>query len=263
MDELKTLRIKNTPGAKGFDQLVDDLREQSVPGENEVAINGIRRITKAKRPMAIEGYLDRARETLEGTKPNVVAVHPDVAAPMLGYDSGSHLLHDIENALKAYDLIHAETNRRMEANHPEIHDDTNLPEAAIRAVNNEERGKLLRKQLEHFYTKEFAAAKGLTGRIAGRIPRTEEIKEDVARDIGTKNFKQLSPQLYLQGMNLAQTEAERAMKAGELQQMVDHKRAELRNFEMYRAAQKAKDTINKRIDKVDGYSKKSVQEMSW
>lgn len=188
-------------------------------------------------------------------------IHPEEAAARLGYDSGSHLLHDLATTPDKEMAIKQETDRQMIERHPEITSDTNLPEAAIRAVNNEERGKLLRKQLEHFYSEEFAAAKGLTGRIAGRIPRTEELKEDVARDIGTKTYKQLSPKLYLQGMNLAQTEAERAMKAGELQQMVDHKRAELRNFEMYRAAQKAKDTINKRMDKVENYSKKSVQEM--
>ena len=189
------------------------------------------------------------------------AIHPDDAAMRLGYDSGSHLLHDLATTPDKETTIQQEIDRQMIERHPDITSDTNLPEAAIRAVNNEERGKLLRKQLEHFYTKEFAAAKGLMSRVAGHLPNTEALKADVARDISTKTYKELSPQLYLQGMTLAEKGAERASKSGEIQNMIDHRRAEERNFHMYRAAQKAKDTINKRIDKVDGYSKKLVQEM--
>lgn len=233
---------------------LDSLKTEKTPDGIEIA--------KLSKP-AIESDFPEIK--LSDLPPGVARVedgiHPDDAALRLGYDSGSHLLYDLATTPDKETAIQQETDRQMVARHPDITSDTNLPEAAIRAVNNEERGKLLRKQLEHFYTQEFAAAKGLTARIAGRIPRTEELKEDVAKDIGTKTYKQLSPQLYLQAMNLAQTEAECAMKAGELQNMVDHKRAELRNFEMYRAAQKAKDTINKRMDKADGYSKKSVQEM--
>lgn len=276
------LRVKNTEG-RGYDEVAQEAKEKGLMGVNEDIFKKIRELKRPLKPMSADEYVPQAirelaplklsrsivkeeypnadMDSLKGMLSSTVGVHPDEAAQILGFGSGDELLQKLRNLPDRGDWIQEETDRQMVARHPDITSDTNLPEAAIRAVNNEERGKLLRKQLEHFYTQEFAAAKGLTARIAGRIPRTEELKEDVAKDIGTKTYKQLSPQLYLQGMNLAQTEAERAMKAGELQNMVDHKRAELRNFEMYRAAQKAKDTINKRMDKADGYSKKSVQEM--
>lgn len=188
-------------------------------------------------------------------------IDPDEAATRLGFGSGSELLYKLKTTPKFEDVVNQETNRRMMENHPEITSDTNLPEAAIKAVHNNAYGELLRKQLQHFYTNEFAAAKGLTAKIAGRIPTTDELKEDVNRDVGIKTYKQLAPGQYIQGMRYAQDEAGRALKAGELQKMVDSKRAELRNFEMYRAAQKALETIDKRVAKVEKYSKKSYQEM--
>lgn len=271
------------PEGRGYDEVAQEAREKGLMGVNEDIFKKIRELKRPLKPMSAEEYVpqvireleplklsrmivkeqypDADLDSLKGMLSSTVGVHPDEAAQILGFGSGDELIQKLKGLPDRGDWIQQETDRQMVARHPDITSDTNLPEEAIKAVNNEERGKLLRKQLEHFYTQEFAAAKGLTARMAGRIPRTEELREDVARDIATKNYRELSPRLYLQGMNLAQAEAERAMKAGELQSMVDHKRAELRNFEMYRVAQKAKDTINRRIDKVDGYQKKSIQEM--
>lgn len=258
-NEIKTLELKKGP--RGFDQVVDELRERGVIGENQDPIEAIRRLSKAVRPKALENYLDEARHTLEGEKPNIQSVHPDVAASMLGYDSGAHLLHDLANAKDANDLIHAETDRRMQENHPELMDATNMPEAAIQAIHNNSHGELLRAQLKHFYSEEFAAAKGLMGRIAGKIPATAELKADVMRDISVKNWYALQPKQYIQAMRNNQAAAEKALKAGQFQNMVDAKRAELRSFEMYRAAQEARDVIRKRMAKIPRYFKKDFQQM--
>lgn len=197
----------------------------------------------------------------EGIMADKGGIEPDEAAAMLGFNSGSELLYKLKTAPKFEDVVSQETNRRMQDAHPELQFDTNMPEAAIKAIYNNAHGDLLRAQLKHFYTNEFAAAKGLTGKIAGRIPVTDELKADVMRDIGVKNWYALQPRQYIQAMRNNQMEAEKALKAGNFQGMVDAKRAELRSFEMYRAAQNARDAIEQRMAKIPRYFKRQFQEM--
>lgn len=276
------LRYKDSEG-RGYDELMQEAQEKGLAGPNDDFWKTVRELKRPTKPMSAQDYVpdvlreleplklsrsivksefpDADMDSLKGMLSDTVGVHPDEAAAVLGFDSGDELLYKLKGLPKRADWVQQETDRRMVENHPEITSDTNLPEAAIKAVNNEERGRLLRKQLEHFYSDEFAAAKGLTARIAGRIPNTKELKADVARDIGTKNYRQLAPNQYLQAMRYAQADAEKSLKAGELQRLVDAKKAELRSLEMYRAAQKAIQTVNKRVDRVKSYNRKPIQAM--
>lgn len=282
-EEYKSLPARYRNGDRGIDEISQEAQEKGLIGPNDDIFKTIRELKRPAKPLSAEenvpqvlreldpvklkrsdierDYPETNMDSFKGMMSDEVGVHPDVAAARLGFGSGDELLQKLSHLPKRNDWVQEQTNIRMQENHPEISADTNMPEAAIKAIHNNARGDLMRKELQHFYTKEFAAAKGLMSKLVGHLPSSAELKEDVDRDIGVQNYRQMDPRRYLAAIRSNNMLAEQASKAGEMQKMVDLKRAALRSFEMYRAAQDARDTIEKRVKKTDRYYKKSYQEM--
>lgn len=259
-DELSTLSLKKSKGGRGFDEVVDELRARNVIGENEDPIQALRDMKAPKRPAAIEGYLDQARRDLEREQGTQEGAHPDQVALLLGYQSGSHMLHDLSTMPDRDSLIQSETDRRMIERHPDIGSDTNLPEQAIRSLHNEDRAKLLRAELEHLASADFSKFMGLTKAMIRRAPSNEEIRSDAEKAIGRKTYTALNQNLYLNGERLARNEAADFYKKGDIEKAFEAKQRELLNFEMFREAQKAKDAIDKGLDFQSSFDKKSIRD---
>ncbi len=84
-------------------------------------------------------------------KPHVYAVkdglHPDHAAELFGFGSGDELVKALMNAQPLRDVVDAETQQRMEAEHGDLMTDGRLHEEALAAVRSQQRGRVLATEL--------------------------------------------------------------------------------------------------------------------
>lgn len=176
----------------------------------------------------------------DGTYVKNGGIHPDEAAWRLGYESGSELVHDIATALDKEQAIKAETDQRMMDRHPEV-SEGNIVDNAMESIHNEQRAKVLRLELKHLTSDDFAAFKGLVRKIGRRIPTTEEIRSESEEVIGQKTSGETQPQLYQRSEALASREAQEHFLRGDFNNAFEAKLRELRNHELYRAAIEAKE----------------------
>lgn len=260
-NEYKTFEAwKKNKSGRPLDEVIDELRDRGVIGENQDPIQAIRDIKAPKKPGAVSNYLERARYDLEKERADMEGAHPDQVAPLLGYQSGSHLLHDLTTMPKREELIASEIDRRMVERRPDITSATNLPEETIKALHNEHRAKLLRAELEHLASQDFAVTKGLIRAIARRVPSNEEVRMEADSLIGNRTYNALNQNLYLTAERMARNEAANFFTQGNFEKAFEAKQRELLNFEMFRAAQKAKETIDKGLDFQRAFDKKSVRD---
>lgn len=186
-------------------------------------------------------------------------LHPDDAAHIFGFNSGSELLYNLKTSPKFDDVVREETDRQMMARHPEISND-NIMDRAMEAVHSTERSKVLRLELQHLASDDFAAFKGLSRKIARRVPSTEEIRSDAEQTIGQKVVGDTAPLLYQRAESIASREAQEHFLRGDFEKAFEAKLQELRNHELYRAAKNAKEQTAKDVNYFKRFSKDSVRD---
>lgn len=187
-------------------------------------------------------------------------VHPDDAAGLLGFNSGSELLYKLKTSPKFEDAVQEETDRRMVERHPDVSSSTNLPQAAIEALHTNDHARLLRAQLEHMASEDFAKATGLASKLMRRAPTNEEVRSDAEDAIGKKTYTGLNQNLYLKAEQMARNEAADFYKKGDFEKAFEAKQRELLNFEMFREAQKAQAAIDKGMDFQASFDKQSIRD---
>lgn len=185
-------------------------------------------------------------------------IHPDEAAARLGYESGSELIHDIATAPDKDELIKNTTDAQMMARHPEISND-NIMEKAMDAVHSTERSKVLRLELQHLASDDFASFKGLSRKIARRVPTTDEVRSDAEQAIGQKVVGDTAPLLYQRAESIASREAQEHFLRGDFEKAFEAKLQELRNHELYRAAKNAKEQTAKDVAYAQKFDRDSVR----
>lgn len=174
-------------------------------------------------------------------------VKSDIAAQVLGFKSGSELLYNLKTMVPKVDFINQEVDQRMMERHPDASSGVNLIEQAMKAVHNEDRAKVLRLELEHLASNDFAVFKGLVKAIGRRIPTIQEVRNDAEDTIGSKTTAETLPHLYQRAESVAGREAQENFLRGDFEKAFESKKAELLNHELYRAAQNAKEQTQKDI----------------
>lgn len=189
-------------------------------------------------------------------------VDVDLAAQFLGYTDGLEMLEDLLNAPDMETWIAATTKMVMKEKYPDPFKDGSMAGAAIRAVHSTQRADIiaaemrqLRKQMRE--TKPIVRAteerikKQRRDTIAankGSLPKREEIqmiRRAAAERIRRMRIREVKPHVYLRAERKAAREAFAAFERGDLEAAYEAKRRQLVNFEMYRAAVKAGDSIQK------------------
>lgn len=185
-------------------------------------------------------------------------LHPDDAAHIFGFNSGSELLYNLKTSPKFDDVVREETDRQMMARHPEISND-NIMDRAMEAVHSTERSKVLRLELQHLASDDFAAFKGLSRKIARRVPTTEEVRSDAEQTIGQKIVGDTAPLLYQRAESIASREAQEHFLRGDFEKAFEAKLQELRNHELYRAAKNAKEQTAKDVAYAQKFDRDSIR----
>ena len=266
------LWMKNESG-RGYDEVVQEAREKGLLGPNEDIFVKLRNIKKPSKPLSAEEFVpeivkqlkpiklnskfieenhpDIDRRSLRGMTAEEGGLTPDEAATILGFNSGSELLYALKTTPKRSEWISEETDQRMMQRHPEARSmfgtAPDLMSDAMEMVHNEKRSQVLRLELEHLASNDFAAFKGLIKSIGRRIPSIKEVRADAEKMVGEKTTAQTLPSLYLRAESVASREAQEHFLRGDFEKAFESKQAELLNHELYRAAVNAKEQSAKDI----------------
>ncbi len=196
------------------------------------------------KKFSLQVKADDIREQISGLTSIPVfgeGVHPDDAAEMLGYSSGSELLVnliDAEYLFPRETLIEQLTEARMAEKHQELQaDPSRAHEEAERALHNTERSKLLVQDLKHLISEEFSSFKGILKKLVGKVPRLEEVTKWAQTEVRKKTFRTLHPGVYRQGAKTASRKALDAFLKGDFQEAFNQRLLELKNNELAIAAQ--------------------------
>jgi hypothetical protein len=187
-------------------------------------------------------------------------VHPDVAAEVFGYRSGSELLFDLETAEDKEVLIERTTDEKMKELYGDILTDGTLAVEAVKAVHNDKRSLLLHKELEHLASSNLAALKNIVRRVARPIPTVEAVREQAAEIVNVKRVRDLTPSLYQRAEAKANKEAIEAMLAGDLDAAFQAKQRELLNHELFRAATKAQEETDSIVNYLSKFNREPVRD---
>lgn len=268
-DEIKQLPtwMKNKAG-RGYDEFAQEAKEKGLLGPNEDFFQKLRTIKKPEKPLSAEEFVPQivrelsplklSRSDIEENYPEVSAselkgmtaseggMTADEAATVLGFNSGDELLYTLRTTPKRRDWISEETDRRMIQRHPEP-GGGDIMGQAMEAVHNDKRSQVLRLELEHLASNDFAVFKGLVRTLGRRIPTIKEVRGEAEDIVGSKTTAETQPSLYQRAEASASREAQDQFLRGDFQKAFEAKKAELLNHELYRAAVDAKEQSTKDV----------------
>jgi hypothetical protein len=187
-------------------------------------------------------------------------LHPDIAADILGFKSGRHLLDALISSTRPEKWIDDQTRERMRGRKtafPTLGKD--LPNEAMKAVHNEKRSQLLLKDLNILIDQHRAAFKGLLRKVTMRIPTIKDVREQAERTIANKIIRDVNPLYYLRAEQRGRNAAREALLTGDIAEAITQKRIELLNHELYRAATRGLDESNKAQRYLARYDEKTVR----
>ena len=224
---------------------------------------------------------------LQGSKPSLArlpkpwvyrvkgGVDVDVAAKALGYRDGLELVKALMEMPNMQDWITVTTEERMQALFPDPLLDGSVSENAVQAVHNEKRGAILAAEMRELrrLMREDAKIVGATkqdikqqqrdSRLAnkGTLPKRAElalIKRGARDTIDKMRVMDVRPEVYLNAERRAGRLAFEANGRGDFEKAYLLKRQQIVNFEMYRAAVRAKERAVKTRNYLAKFSKARV-----
>ena len=173
----------------------------------------------------------------------------DIAAQILGFDSGDQMIKSILGAPPRAEAIKAETAARMLERHGAKADGAST-EKAMAVVHNEKHGAVLLRELN---------ALGKQGNRKN-ITSQQVLKMAAARIMQERKVRDIQPFEYQRAEGMAGRRAFEAAAKGDLAAAYEAKQQQLLNFHLWREAKKARDQIDKIVDRMAGFNKSSRRE---
>lgn len=184
----------------------------------------------------------------------------DAAADLFGFKSGDELLTALSNAGDRDKLIQEQAEAQMKEKHGDVMADGEIYNEALKAIHNRDSSRLMRAELEHLASEDFATFKGLTKKIARAVPTVEDVRAQAEDQIDRTLTKDIQPSLFQRAEQKSAKAAMDAFLKGDFEGAFDAKKKQLLAHELYRAAADAKDETNSIVDFMNTFSKASVRE---
>ncbi|MEK9810149.1 MAG: hypothetical protein VW362_06845, partial [Candidatus Nanopelagicales bacterium] len=164
-------------------------------------------------------------------------LHPDVVAPLFGFQTGGEMIKAITEAPTRSRAIAEEVDRRMLERHGDMLNDGSLAERAAEAVNSDKQAEVLLAELR------------ILNRLGakGKLVPAKVLKDLATQMVAKKTVGELRPGYYERTAGRAAYEAERAMLNEEYDLAFDAKLRQLVNLFMFREATKQKQMVDKSI----------------
>lgn len=180
---------------------------------------------------------ERARQALAQLPADLEPGTLDVVAEQFGYASGETMLQEVQALPKRGDLIRAMTDQRMLQNYGDITSPQEMERAAIEAVHNQARARVIATELNALEK----AAK------TSKRTVTTAAKAFAAQVVGRQKVGDLKPEKFEAAARKAGQASLKAFKAGDIQKAATEKRNELINTYAARIARDAKADIDKKV----------------
>lgn len=173
----------------------------------------------------------------------------DMAANILGFESGDDMVKTMLGAQPRKAVIEAEALRRMEERHGPKQTGE-IAERAMDAVHNERRAEVLGKELRRLA--QVGNRKNITSQ--------QILKEAAARVMSERKVRDIQPVEYQRAEAKASRESFDAFTRGDLDAAYEAKQRQLLNFYLYREASKAKAEVETITERLDKYNKTSTRQ---
>lgn len=181
----------------------------------------------------------------------------DSIAEVLGYSDVNGLIDALVNMPNRAQYIAAEADARMGQRHGDLLNSIAIADAAMEALHNDQREKVLRMELRALNKKarevkpfikaekDKAAQMRREAVAATELPPAQAFR-DIARGlVGQKQWRDLNPHSYLVAERKANRAAFKAMAKGDHREAQEQKRRELLNHHIYREAIATKQELEK------------------
>lgn len=186
-------------------------------------------------------------------------IHPEEAAGLFDYESGDELLNNLATAEPKQQKINRIVEERMHNRFGDKLSEEDLHAAALESLENDIKEEALLTEAKTLASEDFAKRKGLTKKIARRLPTKQALRFQAEESINAKENREIRPIVYQRAMNKASREALDFYLNGDWELALEAKLRELYNFELYVAAVKAKNDIDKGLKYQKRFDKLSVQ----
>lgn len=173
----------------------------------------------------------------------------DIAAQVLGFNSGDEMIKAILGAPPRAEVIKSETAARMLERHGARADGASI-EKAMAAVHSEQRGAVLLRELN---------ALGKQGNRKN-ITSQQVLKMAAERIMQERKVRDIQPFEYQRAEGMAGRRAFEAATKGDLEAAYQAKQQQLLNFHLWREASKAREAIDAIVNRMAKFNKASKRE---
>lgn len=190
---------------------------------------------------------------------SATGIDPEIVADLLGFESAASLIEGIDTNPSKKEFIRQATELALDKEFPNFmspEQQGELKVAAIDAVNNDDRATALKLEFEIMLKQGSATVKNLIKRFNRRLPGSKELKAEVKKRIADTPLKQLKGTDFKRIENKARRESGELLVKGDIEAAVKTKVQEIYNHELAKEAARAKETIDKRLEKVNRRYKK-------
>lgn len=187
-------------------------------------------------------------------------IHHNIAADLFGFENGDIMISELANARPRKEEIRARTNQIMKERHGDLLTDGSARNEAMKVIHNDKTAQLMRKELEYLASENFAKFKGLIRRIARPIPKIDFVRQQAESIISRKLVRDIKPIVYQRAEAKAAREAQELFLKGDFPGAFEAKQRQLLNHELYRAAVNATENVDKIVNYMNKFQKKSTRE---
>ena len=236
-DELQNETVYLTrDGLKNGEVKLDHATVKDIVGED---ITNKRGIKSRRIPTKLNGMTAKGGDGL----------HPDEAAALFGYESGSEMLTDLMEAPPIAEVAQERAEAAMVDRHGDIMNDGTIEAEADAAIMDAERGALLLLELK-------ALSKG------SRTPSIDRatMKFEAEANIAKLSFKDIHPGKYRKAEIKAAQESAAMLAKGDREGAKTAKTRQVMNFYLNKAATEARADTLRRVEGMARYNKKAVRE---
>lgn len=202
---------------------------------------------KISKDSLTDRLTDEAMKALPRGISSGEGVHLEIAAEFLGFRDGNSLIEALSNIQPLQEAINQQVEAQMEEQFPDYLNSPQISDDTVKAIHNEKRASVLRMELQYLFENSPSVVKDVIRRVSRRMPTNEMVKEQAKGIIDSIPVKDLKPHLYRMAEQRLRKEAGALVAKGDFDAAFEAKRKELLNFELYRAAEEARESIRKSL----------------
>ncbi|MDR1228361.1 MAG: hypothetical protein LBK55_04975 [Azoarcus sp.] len=182
-------------------------------------------------------------------------LHPDMAAEIIldedgnpVFDSGDAMVRELAVATPPHELISAQTDARMLAEHGELASPEAIARAAEEAIHSDARLRILATE-----------ANALAQASGSRKLVREAAREFARRTVGGQRIRDIAPGRYTRAESRAGRAAETARGKGDIAAAAAQKRSQVINAELARASMRVQDEVLQGVRYLRKFSRRDIK----